>query len=500
MNTTIDFNLESFNKASLKVVAAYEKTKDDKKTAVLSWTDKDLAKAFGFIKDTADFTGSKGSSFTFTAPDCTTVLVVGLGEKTKVKSEGLRKAIATAYKAIAAKKFKAVTIDAHSFNAINKIADATMIMKEAIELTAYSFDKYKSKKTKTSFKEITLFVNDKKAKRAIEKAAIATENITSSMNFAKALVDETPNALHSVEYAKRVEKDVKANLKGVKVKILGKAEIKKEKMGMFLSVNAGSAHDPRLVHLTYTPKKVTKNTKHIALVGKGLTFDTGGYSLKPGAAMAGMKNDMGGSATVYGAFRAAVLNNSTCKITCILGMTDNAVNEHATVPDSIVTARNGKTVEILNTDAEGRLVLGDCLSYASDLEPDMIINAATLTGACLVALGTQVCAVLGSDKATKRVLDVAKTSDEYAWRLPIIPEWREEMTSHIADLRNIGKGRFAGTATAAAFLENFITDGIEWAHLDVAGVASDQSHLPYCPSKGGSGIMVRTLHNLLING
>jgi leucyl aminopeptidase len=178
-------------------------------------------------------------------------------------------------------------------------------------------------------------------------------------------------------------------------------------------------------------------------------------------------------------------------------MTDNAVNEHATVPDSIVTARNGKTVEILNTDAEGRLVLGDCLSYASDLKPDMIFNAATLTGACLVALGTQVCAVLGSDKACKVVTDSAKKSDEYAWQLPIIPEWREEMKSTFADLQNIGKTRFAGTATAAAFLENFITEGIEWAHLDVAGVASDQSHLPYCPAKGGSGMMIRTLTNIL---
>lgn len=499
MKTVIDFNVESFDKASLKVVGAFEKTKGDEKSAVLSWSDKELAKAFGYIQDTAGFTGGLGSNFTFTAPDCTTVLIVGLGDKSKLKSEGLRKEVAKAFKSFSSKKFKSVTIDATSFNCVGKIANATAIIKEAVELTAYDFNKYKSKKSE-GLKSLTIFVNDKKAKRTIEKEEEKIANITESMNFAKALVDEAPNVLHSVEYSKRIQADVKKNLKGVKVKVLGKAELKKEKMGMFLAVNAGSAHAPQLVHLTYTPKKVTKNTKHIALVGKGLTFDTGGYSLKPGASMAGMKNDMGGSATVYGAFRAAVLNNANCKITCILGMTDNAVNEHATFPDAIVTARNGKTVEILNTDAEGRLVLGDCLSYASDLEPDMIFNAATLTGACLVALGSQVCAVLGSDKATKKVLDTAKSADEYAWRLPIIPEWRDEMKSHIADLRNIGKTRFAGTATAAAFLENFITEGIEWAHLDVAGVASDQAHLPYCPSKGASGIMIRTLHNILVNG
>lgn len=499
MKTVIDFNVESFNKASLKIVGAYEKKSGDSKSAALSWSDKNLAKAFGSIKDNGDFTGASGSSFTFTAPDCTTVLVIGLGEKSKLKSEGLRKAVAKTFKAVSAKKYKSVTIDAASFNCVNKIATATAIIKEALELTSYDFNKYKATK-KEGLKSITVFVNDKKAKRTIEKETVRVENITSSMNYAKALLDEAPNVLTSVEYSKRVQKDVKDNLKGVKVKVLGKAELKKEKMGMFLAVNAGSAYAPQLVHLTYTPKKVTKNTKHIALVGKGLTFDTGGYSLKPGGAMVTMKYDMGGSATVYGAFRAAVLNNANCKITCVLGMTDNAVNSLATFPDSIVTARNGKTVEILNTDAEGRLVLGDCLSYVSDLKPDMIFNAATLTGACLVALGKEVCAVLGSDKATKKILDSAKSSDEQAWRLPIVDEWRNEMKSPIADLQNIGKSRFAGTATAAAFLENFIGEGIEWAHLDIAGVASDQSHLPYCPSKGGSGIMIRTLHNILVNG
>jgi len=497
MKVHFDFTTEHYENASLKIVGAYEKKDGDTKKAVLSWSEKELVKDFGMIKDHAGFTGSAGSNFIFTATDCTTVLVIGLGEKKSCKSEQIRKAIANAYKTAKSKKLNSVAIDATSFNAINKLADTAGIIQEAIELSAYDFNKYKSTKSKPSFNQVCIYVNDKKIKKTIEKNATAITNITSSITVARDFVNEAPNVLHSVEYAKRVEKDVKANLKGVKVNILGKAEIKKEKMGMFLAVNAGSAHDPRMVQLTYTPKKVTKNTKHIALVGKGLTFDTGGYSLKPGGSMISMKYDMGGSATVYGAFRAAVLNNSPYKITCILGMTDNAVNEHATVPDSIVTARNGKTVEILNTDAEGRLVLGDCLSYASDLKPDMIINAATLTGACLVALGSQVCAVLGSDKATKTVVDTANSSDEYAWRLPIIEEWREEMKSNIADLQNIGKTRFAGTATAAAFLENFIGEGIEWAHLDIAGVASDQSHLPYCPPKGGSGIMIRTLHNVL---
>ena len=271
-------------------------------------------------------------------------------------------------------------------------------------------------------------------------------------------------------------------------------------MGMFLSVNAGSAYEPRLVHLTYEPPRATSKTKHIALVGKGITFDTGGYCVKPGASMAGMKNDMGGSATVYGAFRAAVLEKAPVKITCILAITDNAINEHATFPDAIVTARNGKTVEILNTDAEGRLILGDALDYACDQNPHYIIDAATLTGACLVALGNQVCAILGNDqKWIEEILKSAKEKDEYMWQLPIINEWRQDIKSKIADIKNIGTPMRAGTAIGAAFLEEFIKNDVKWAHLDVAGVVDSQSHLPYCSAHGASGLMIRSLTHLLVN-
>lgn len=207
-----------------------------------------------------------------------------------------------------------------------------------------------------------------------------------------------------------------------------------------------------------------------------------------------MKFDMAGSATVFGAFRAIALLGLPVKVSCFLGMTDNAVNEHATMPDSIVTAKNGMTVEILNTDAEGRLVLGDTLTYASEQKPSVIIDAATLTGACLVALGTEVCGLMGNDKKLAESLKKAAAStDEYIWELPIIQEWKDDMKSKIADLKNIGGSSFGGTAKAAAFLENFVGEGIAWAHLDIAGCGDSQGHLPYCPKKGASGIMLRTL-------
>lgn len=506
MKLHLDFEGAHHQKADLKVLGAFSKASngsEGKSQAVLNWEDKELVKTFHALKSSTNFPGSKGSSFHFNDDKGYTYLVIGLGDKKSADEESIRRATAGAFKQFAGKKYSSVSIDTTSFGAISDKVKVIGLIAEALQMTGYSFDKYLSKKTEHSFKQINLYCSDKKLKRNAEKTLEEVLNVTDSINFARDLINEPPNVLHSEEYAKRIEQDVKTALKGrgVKVTILGKADLKKEKMGCFLAVNAGSAHEPRLVHLTYTPKKATKNTKHFALVGKGLTFDTGGYSLKPGASMMNMKFDMGGSATVYGAFRAAVLNNSPYKLTCILGMTDNKVSEHATTPDSIVTARNGKTVEILNTDAEGRLVLADCLDYASDLKPNYIIDAATLTGACLVALGSEVCAVLGNDdKFIKKVQDSAKSQHEYSWQLPIIEEWRDDMKSKVADLKNIGTAGRAGTATAAAFLENFIGEGIAWAHLDVAGVADSQSHLPYCPAKGASGIMIRSLHHLMVHG
>lgn len=495
MKIHFDFDTKHYDNAELKVIGAYSKNNKIQ----LSCSDKEIIKEFNSVKSSKNYSGQKESTFTFTGKDGSTILIVGIGEKSKAKAEELRRVAATIYKSISGKKYNSVAIDLASFNSLNKMADTAAIFNEAIKLTAYTYQKYLTEKSENSFDQICIYVNDKKIKKSLEKAIQDSSNVAESVNFTRDLVNEAPNVLHSEEYAERIEKDVKSALKGkgVKTKILGMKELKAENMNLFLAVNAGSAYDPRLVHLTYTPKNATKNTKHIALVGKGLTFDTGGYSLKPGASMIGMKFDMGGSATVYGAFRAAVLNNAPYKITCILGMTDNAVNESATVPDSIVTARNGKTVEILNTDAEGRLVLADCLDYACDQNPDYIVDAATLTGACLMALGKEVTAILGNDdKFIGKLLSSAKASDEYMWQIPIIPEWEKVMKSKIADLKNLGN-RYAGTATAAAFLKNFIKNDIKWAHLDIAGSCTDQSHLPYCPAIGGSGLIVRSLHHLL---
>jgi len=504
MDISLNFNTDTHSSKQLVLISAFTKTttKGKKSETTLSnshWPS-EYRDAFSYVNASKGFAGKDGESFTFTLADGTTATAWGLGEKSKLTNEKLRKQIATAYKALK-NKYSELSINLDGFLIKSDIPRTVSIIGEALGLSAYEFDKHLAKKKDHKLKSIIL--DSKSKKTGLKKAQTALDNsiiITDSVRVGRDFVNEPPNVLNSEVYAKLVEKDVKENLKGVKVKILDKAALKKEKMGLFLSVNAGSAFGPRLVHLTYTPKKVTKNTKHIALVGKGLTFDTGGYSLKPPGSMVNMKFDMAGSATVYAAFRAAVLLNANVKISCLLGMTDNAINSIATLPDSICTARNGKTVEILNTDAEGRLVLADVLDYACSQKPDVIIDSATLTGAVIVALGSEMCGIMGNNKKlTNSLLAAATATDEYMWELPIIEEWRNDMKSNIADLKNIGSSRGAGTPKAAAFLEEFISDDIAWAHLDIAGCGDSQSHLPYCPKKGASGVMVRTLTHYLMN-
>lgn len=494
MKIHFDFKGESFSKADACIFAGFAK---DDEVSLKSLNDKNLISEIQELKSFELFPAVRDTILTTEIAGI--IHILSLGEKKGYGFPELRVSAAKLYRNLSCQNTKKIAIDLDGLVLKKDAAKTLDIFLEGFLLAAYSFEKYKSKKTEVKLKEIVICSTDKTLKRKVDAILEAVTGRVDSVNITRDFLNEVPNVLHSVEYAKLIEKDVKKNLSGVQVKILNKAEIKKENMNLFLSVNSGSAHEPRLVHLTYTPKKMKKTAKHYALVGKGITFDTGGYSLKPGNFMVNMKYDMGGSATLYGAFRAAVLADSPNKISCILPITDNAVNEHATVPDSVVTARNGKTVEILNTDAEGRLILADALDYACDLEPDAIIDAATLTGACLVALGQEVCALLGNNqKLIDQMMKSAKDQDEYAWQLPIIKEWREDMTkSATADLRNIGTTRYAGTATAAAFLENFIKNDIPWIHLDIAGVADSQAHLAYCPPKGGSGVMVRTVSDLI---
>lgn len=488
-------------KADLTVLVAFSAAKNNSKESprLLTNLEKTLQKKITSSPWYKTFKAEKGEHIVLDIEN-RSFLLLGLGAEKNFSTELFRRTLAAICKSLKHKNINQIIFDLEEVlkNVCDNSSITLQAALEAMLLSQYDFLKYKStppaKKIEQSFSIYTKTIKNS----SFQKIYQETFSVCQSINLIRDWINEAPNTLHAEHYADLVKKDAK-DLEQVQIKILTKKQIQQEKMNLFLSVNAGSHFEPRLVHLTYTPKKITKDTKHIVLVGKGITFDTGGYSLKPSASMMGMKFDMGGSATVYGTLRAAALNESPNKITCLMVLTDNAVGPQATVPDAIVTARNGKTVEILNTDAEGRLILADALDYACDLKPDTVIDVATLTGACLVSLGKEVCGLMGnSEKLISDLKSAAKKTDEYIWQLPIIQEYRDDIKSKVADIKNIGSAGRAGTSIGAVFLENFIQEGIEWAHLDIAGVCDDQNHLPYCPAHGASGLMVRTLYNYVM--
>ena len=501
MKVVLETTTSNGPKADLLVTFAFQK-KGEKSNTVDFKASKEIQQTVTQLKAWNKFKAAKGEVISTNLSDGTSLMVLGLGEKSSFTKENMRRDVIAAIKGTYA-TCPTIALDFDHLKGRGSEDEWIGALSEALMMSDYSFDKYLSsakEKNPNKVQSVILLTALKSA--ALKKAQSVVDEaakVVDSIQFARDLVNEAPNVLHSEAYAKIVLNDVK-KIPNVKAKVLGKAELKKEKANLFLSVNNASAYEPQLVHLTYTPKGATSKTKHIVLVGKGLTFDTGGYSLKGGEFMMNMKFDMAGSATVYAAFRAAAQLGLKVKVTCIMGLTDNVVSPIATMPDSIVIGRNGKSVEILNTDAEGRLVLADCLDYACDLKPDAIIDAATLTGACLVAVGSETCAIMGNNqKLVDSLLKSAKNSDEYMWQLPIIPEFSKEMKGTISDLKNIGNNRFGGTSKAAAFLNEFVKDDIAWAHLDIAGIADNQPHLSYCPPKGASGLVVRSLVNYLAN-
>jgi leucyl aminopeptidase len=300
------------------------------------------------------------------------------------------------------------------------------------------------------------------------------------------LVNEPPNRLGPGELA-----EAAAGLaaeRGLGCRVLGPEEIRGLGMNLLLAVSAASVQGPRLVHLVFRPAGPPRS--RVALVGKGITFDSGGLCLKPGASMAEMKTDMAGAATVLAVMSALPGLGIDCEVHGLLPIAENAVGREACRPGDVVTGLSGKSVEIVNTDAEGRLILADALAYADRLEPDVIVEHSTLTGACLVALGPHRAAALSKDdELAQRYLAAAQRAGELFWRLPMAPELERELRSDVADLKNVG-GRHGGTITGALFLQHFAGKR-PFLHLDIAGPARAEHRSPLCP-KGGTGFGVLT--------
>jgi leucyl aminopeptidase len=403
------------------------------------------------------------------------LIAAGLGKKDKFDTEKLRRAAAAAAGRARALELSELSVEVPAGNR----SENTLAATEGLLLALYEYKRYKSRNAKP-LKLSTLRVDgDPDAVRRAEVYARAT-------CLARDLVNDPPSVC-TPRYLARAAQGIAK--KGIGIKVLDEKQVRAAGMGGLVGVSIGSDEPPRFVHLTYRAPGARKT---VAIVGKGITFDSGGLCIKPADGMLNMKDDMSGAAAVIGVFSALAELRPRVNVHGIFAATENMPGGSAYKTRDVLRALNGKTMEIINTDAEGRLILADALSYASKLKPDEIIDLATLTGACVVALGPDISAIFtASDALRNDLLSCAKAEGEKLWPLPLENDYWDMIKSDVADMKNSG-GRWGGAITAALFLREFVEAGIKWAHLDIAGPALVESDKPYRPA-GGTGVMVRTL-------
>lgn len=419
--------------------------------------------------------------FTFGKIKQEQVCLIGLGEKSKYKYQEVAKVSSLINRTI--DNNIELLVDSFIGNLDGKEVIKKMLL--TINDYTYKYEECKSQKKDEKFNikitSTSSFVNE------INEVL----NLSKAINNTKDLVNKPYNYLNAVQlanYAENLVKELNSSL--VKVQIYNKKEIEKLEMNAFLGVNKGSVDEPRLIHLTYYGNPETKDL--ISFVGKGITFDTGGYSLK--TSMNTMKDDMAGAATSLGIFEAVVKNNLKVNIQVVICATDNRVNGEAYLPDDVLTAMNKKTIEIVSTDAEGRLTLADAITFAQKQGSKEVIDLATLTGACVVALGEYTTGIFGNDEEMiQKIIKIGDQELEHVWELPITDYIREKVrSSKVADLTN-STGRNMGASGAAAFLEAFVEENVKWVHLDIAGTAF-RTTPAYNEPYGATGVMVKTLY------
>ncbi len=362
---------------------------------------------------------------------------------------------------------------------------------EGTLIGSYSFDKYKTEKSTKKVDELVIVdmveENCKKAKAGIKKGKI----IGSAMNFARDLSNEQPAYATPSKLA-----EIAQSFKDLDVKVYDKEEIEKMGMGAFLGVAKGSSQPPKFIHMHYKGSNQKLIQRKIAIIGKGICFDSGGLDIKPPSSMLNMKDDMSGAAAVLGVMSVLKDLKPNCEVHGIIAACENMPGCSAYKPGDVLTAKNGKTIEVDNTDAEGRLTLADALCYACELDVDEVIDIATLTGACVVALGSAASGIMGNHQPTiDKLIKCANSGGEKMWQLPMFDEYKESLQSDVADMRNTGS-RMGGAQIAGIFLQNFVKK-VHWAHIDVAGTAfldKPQNEFP----KGATGAGVRTLINYLM--
>lgn len=437
------------------------------------------------------FTGKAGQSLSIAAPsgvEADAVLLVGVGAQDKLDDLAVEAFGGNAYAAVKLSGAEVLTIDASDLS-----PEQAARVGFAARLAAYRFDKYRTTQKADKIPSITTIRVVTSDLRGAEAALEPLSAVADGVIFARDLVSEPANVLYPAEFAKRVKA---LESLGLEVEILGEAEMEKLGMRTLLGVGQGSRRESQMAIMKWNGGEA--GAQPLAFVGKGVCFDTGGISIKPAEGMEDMKWDMGGAAAVTGTMIALASRKAKANVIGVLGLVENMPDGNAQRPGDVVVSMSGQTVEVINTDAEGRLVLADALWYTQErFKPKFMIDLATLTGAMIVALGLDYAGVFSnSDDVADPILAAAKKVGENFWRMPIPAIYEQHIDSKIADVKNTGNGRAGGSITAALFLQRF-TNGVPWAHLDIAPTAwANKSPSPTVP-EGGVGFAVRTLDRMV---
>ncbi|MEW2506277.1 leucyl aminopeptidase [Amycolatopsis sp. NPDC047767] len=412
------------------------------------------------------------------------VLAVGLGKATDgaVTAEQVRRAAGAAARTLAGTERAFVTLSALDLQAAV----------EGTALGAYTFTEYRSSKGDAPLAKAD-FVSPEDGTAREHKATLkAATAIAESVIITRDLINTPPNDLFPASFADRAKQLAEEN--GLDFEVLDEKQLKRKGFGGILGVGGGSARPPRLLRVGWKPAKASKR---VALVGKGITFDSGGISIKPAAGMDHMTSDMSGAAAVLASVVLAAKLKYPLEVTAHIPLAENLPSGSSYRPGDVLTMYGGKTVEVLNTDAEGRLVLADAMVRAAEENPDYLIETATLTGAQVVALGNRTAGVMGSDEFRDRVAGIMQATGEGGWAMPLPEELRGDLDSRLADLANVTGHRWGGMLAAGLFLKEFVADGLPWAHIDVAGPAFNTGGPWGYTGKGGTGVPVRTIAAVL---
>lgn len=464
-------------------------------------TSSDLTALQGRLQDSHHFVGRRNETSLlryYRFGTYSNILLLGLGPVSKYKTETARQAGAALFLTQRRERLEKITVDASSlFSKLENEQPALFLQAfcEGYLLAGYEFTELKQDKP-VRFKPEALYFSGLGKNAGLSKAIQTASSLCEAINFARSLGDR-PGNYATPDIISKLVSDM-AKKVGVKCTVFNKARIIKEKMGLLMGVGQGSEEEPRFIILEYRGGK--KSDAPVALVGKGISFDTGGISLKPALKMEEMKYDMMGSATVAGTLMAIAKLKLPINVTGYIAAAENMPDGRAQKPGDIATSVSGKTVEIINTDAEGRLALADAIEYAQKEKPQAILDYATLTGAVIVALGTTATGIMGNSRELIERLEAAsEATDERVWELPLFEEFEELMRSTVADIKNSSDLREAGSSLGGTFLKFFVDKSIPWVHCDIAGSGMQRRDKNYMPRNYAAGAMIRLNTHLLAN-